>query len=1468
MDKGFDPSSLKVNDLRDELRRRGLNPLGVKSVLLKRLSEALTKEDKTLEDFAKSLAEVKSPNKNVAAAEADSVVSTEEASLIPANGDSAVDEKEGGDSSNDISKPEEEKIEDDSNFDTSAQQPDSSADIAADANKDPQNPDFTNEPAIEKATEESNDESKDESSEQRPKSDNESSHKQYATEKTTDDQSSERHRGHSREKDRTSRDRSRERRRHYSRDRSPRGGRDRSSDRERRRSPRRTRESSLTVDDEIDGWENREDVFLDFYNSDLSLVINQDCYSAKPMTDEGFALMWAGTRANYGVKSGKTFFEVKIVKELFIDSTDESIDDVTHVLRVGWSMDKSGLTLGEELNSFGYGGTGKKSTDGKFEDYGSPFKEGDVVGAFLEFTDSEVIMTFSVNGTNQGECFRFEKSSVGENAAFFPHVYVKNVEFSVNFGQNDQPAWFPPEDDNFVLIGTVPVEERVRGLLPPAKKEDCEVIMMIGLPGCGKTYYSLNLLKDNPEKYFNVLGTNLILDKMKVMGLSRKRNYSGRWDVLINKATQCLNKIISIACKRKRNYILDQLSALGFLSTGLIFPLFPLIGRVGIEQTNVFPSAQRRKMRPFDGFQRKAIVIVPTDDEFKRRIEQRTKEEGKEVPEKAVLEMKANFEIPKPVSDDPASMFDEVIFTELQREEAEKLVKEYNVEGKASRSQDRRSRADSPEHSSYHSRSHRDDRHRDSRSRYDSYSRSSGRGDYDRRESRGMRFDYRGDRGDDRGRFGSRYRDDFGRGGRDSGRFGGVRYDNELDYRRGPPGGGFQRNPRGGGPYSGSAFSRPPFPPGGLQYGGPPSYGPPSDSYNRGGYSRGGPDSYPRGGRGGYGGNYGPGSGYGYYQPGERRRFDDSDSADPSTGPPPSKQPAFSSDFRSGGGYQGDSYRGGFRGGRGSSDKGSFSQPAIGGGYGYTYGSSYPPSAPQSKGGDSSTPGRYPPGGRADEFQSKSLGPYAGSGSKPSRFSSATGEADKSIPKPQDSPGSRFRSSAYQGFDGGKESGQPSRSRFDQPSQQSQGPYGLGGTFGQPGVGRRSGSTGATTQGYAYGQGYGGEFGNRGSAPSQQQSQKAPQTGYGSEFVARGSNPPPSQSLKPQQGGYGGGFGNTLYGRQQQQSGESSQRFSKGFGSGDQSGGAGSYNKPGQQQSYGTDVYGQRSATGPGTNPSAPKFQQGYYQGYGSAAAQSTGGTSGKPGQQQITYIACYCFSKVTQAAVFTGNKAERSLLKANHLLNLVLANTELVQLPIVLLSDVLPIEGYSVYGQQGGAALGAPQQYQQQRYGGDSSSANASASSRGSAYGQQSTSQSKLDPRSYDYSPLFGSVNYIYGENLDSQLNTIPKPLAPATIPGAGAGGNSFYAAALSATAKGTPAATGSSAYGSAAGQPAQQQQMPTSAYGFGGAAGFYGGAAGAGAQASWHSYEGVAPGGQTGGTGSSSGTSQTQQGYGYGQR
>ena len=82
--------------------------------------------------------------------------------------------------------------------------------------------------------------------------------------------------------------------------------------------------------------------------------------------------------------------------------------------------------------------------------------------------------------------------------------------------------------------------------------------MMIGLPGAGKTHWAEKLKKENPEKNFNILGTNNLIEKMKIDGLSRKRNYSGRWEELIKLCTECFNQILDLATKRCRNYILDQ----------------------------------------------------------------------------------------------------------------------------------------------------------------------------------------------------------------------------------------------------------------------------------------------------------------------------------------------------------------------------------------------------------------------------------------------------------------------------------------------------------------------------------------------------------------------------------------------------------------------------------------------------------------------------------------------------------------------------------------------------------------------------------------------------------------------------------------------------------------------------------------------------------------------------------------------
>lgn len=42
------------------------------------------------------------------------------------------------------------------------------------------------------------------------------------------------------------------------------------------------------------------------------------------------------------------------------------------------------------------------------------------------------------------------------------------------------------------------------------------MIMMCGLPGAGKSVWAAEYASKHPEKKYNVLGTNNIIDKMKV----------------------------------------------------------------------------------------------------------------------------------------------------------------------------------------------------------------------------------------------------------------------------------------------------------------------------------------------------------------------------------------------------------------------------------------------------------------------------------------------------------------------------------------------------------------------------------------------------------------------------------------------------------------------------------------------------------------------------------------------------------------------------------------------------------------------------------------------------------------------------------------------------------------------------------------------------------------------------------------
>ena len=101
--------------------------------------------------------------------------------------------------------------------------------------------------------------------------------------------------------------------------------------------------------------------------------------------------------------------------------------------RVGWSTEKANLDLGTDKFSFGFGGTGKKSNNKQFDDYGEAFGIHDTVGCLLDLQKGEI--SFSKNGKNLGVAFKLNDQMKQET--FYPSLVLKNAEMLFNFGETD-----------------------------------------------------------------------------------------------------------------------------------------------------------------------------------------------------------------------------------------------------------------------------------------------------------------------------------------------------------------------------------------------------------------------------------------------------------------------------------------------------------------------------------------------------------------------------------------------------------------------------------------------------------------------------------------------------------------------------------------------------------------------------------------------------------------------------------------------------------------------------------------------------------------------------------------------------------------------------------------------------------------------------------------------------------------------
>jgi len=119
---------------------------------------------------------------------------------------------------------------------------------------------------------------------------------------------------------------------------------------------------------------------------------------------------------------------------------------------------KANLDLGTDKFSFGFGGTGKKSHNRNFDDYGEAFGKSDVIGSCLDLDQFEIF--FLKNGKHLGRAFSILPQL--RNEVFYPAVVLKNAEIQFNFGdeqfKHEPPKGFLPisktSPDNVKLNST------------------------------------------------------------------------------------------------------------------------------------------------------------------------------------------------------------------------------------------------------------------------------------------------------------------------------------------------------------------------------------------------------------------------------------------------------------------------------------------------------------------------------------------------------------------------------------------------------------------------------------------------------------------------------------------------------------------------------------------------------------------------------------------------------------------------------------------------------------------------------------------------------------------------------------------------------------------------------------------------------------------------------------------------------
>lgn len=326
----------------------------------------------------------------------------------------------------------------------------------------------------------------------------------------------------------------------------------------------------------------------------LNVMASTNGNTLMPLTDGGLQYLFAGAKANVGLKSGRYMFEVKVLETMapLEDPTArQRVSQPRSQVRIGFATAKSALFLGETADSVCFDSEGHLIYDKKKSQVSQKFTTGDVIAVVLNLDASSAnanTISLFKDGVRVSPPQPLPDSLQVE--PIFPMITFKNATLHYNFG----PVPITPLPFTCRMVSDAAQKDTV---VKAAVKQNAknEVIFPVALPDQGGFDWLDKFLDAHP--HYTELSDRAILKWCELSGIFRPKGYSAQARTSNDKPEMGFGIVA-----------LDDLSVKKVLQT--VAPMFKRDYVVMEMRSSLLKDERKDLTTPWAGFNKVAVVAV------------------------------------------------------------------------------------------------------------------------------------------------------------------------------------------------------------------------------------------------------------------------------------------------------------------------------------------------------------------------------------------------------------------------------------------------------------------------------------------------------------------------------------------------------------------------------------------------------------------------------------------------------------------------------------------------------------------------------------------------------------------------------------------------------------------------------------------------------------------------------------------